>query len=75
VKAGKHRKYFARKNQNNNNNFITKSIVNMGGSISAGTVAQFVRNNHLIILDQIEPPIPGQTEPGIPDEIEPLILG
>jgi len=44
VKAGKHRKYFARKNQNNNNNFITKSIVNMGGSISAGTVAQFVRN-------------------------------
>jgi len=50
VKAGKHRKYFARKNQNNNNNFITKSIVNMGGSISAGTVAQFVRNNHNINL-------------------------
>jgi len=45
VKAGKHRKYFARKNQKNNTNFITKSIVNMGGSISAGTVAQFVRNN------------------------------
>jgi hypothetical protein len=46
VKAGKHRKYFARKNQKNNTNFITKSIVNMGGSISAGTVAQFVWNNH-----------------------------
>jgi hypothetical protein len=35
------------KNQKNNTNLITKSIVNTCGSISAGTVAQFVRNNHV----------------------------
>jgi len=27
--------------------FILRSIVNMGGLISAGTVAQFVRNNQI----------------------------
>jgi len=40
-----------------------------------GSKRKTIKNNKMIIPDQIEPPIPGQTEPGIPDEIEPLILG